>query len=120
LSNATLNLGREYARWFPQSFLKAGLRQLPSVLKVPPAELDTTTVLERQPVTALIIAGVADEIMPLDEVRKVFRAAAPGSTCLEVADATHEAVPFFFDELVPVVRGWLERQPDLIGSPSGD
>src|SRR5262245_20787109 len=27
LSNATLNLGREYARWFPQAFLKAGLKR---------------------------------------------------------------------------------------------
>jgi pimeloyl-ACP methyl ester carboxylesterase len=32
LSNATLNLGREYARWFPQFILKAGLKRLPTLL----------------------------------------------------------------------------------------
>jgi pimeloyl-ACP methyl ester carboxylesterase len=109
LSNATLNLGHEYARWLPQIFLKAGLKQLPAMLKVAPDELDPTTALARQPVTALIVAGLQDKIMPVEEVQKVFKATAPGSTCLEVHGASHEAVPYFFTDLVPVVREWLDQ-----------
>lgn len=109
LSNATLNLGREYARWFPQSLLKAGLKQLPAVLEVEPSELDTTTVLERHAVSALIIAGTQDHIMPLDEVQKVLAAASPDSELIEVSGATHETVPYCFDSLVLPVQAWLDR-----------
>jgi len=120
LSNATLNLGGEYARWFPQWLLKAGLKQLPVVLKVRPEELDTTEVLNRSPVSALIVAGIQDKIMPLNEVRKVFRSAAPGSELLEVSGATHEAVPYYFDILGPPVKGWLDLQTTSADTPSGD
>lgn len=109
LSNATLNLSREYARWFPQFLLKAGLKQLPAVLEVKPEELDTTKVLEGHAVTALIIAGTQDRIMPLIEVNRVFGATAPGSKMIEVAGATHETVPYCFDSLATVVRAWLDR-----------
>ena len=120
LSNATLNLGHEYAPWLPQTFLRAGLKELPAVLKIAPDELDTTTVLARQPVAALIVAGMQDKIMPVQEVRKVFLAAAPGSTCIEVPGATHEAVPYYFDDLVPVVRGWLDNQSLSRSAAAGD
>jgi pimeloyl-ACP methyl ester carboxylesterase len=110
LSNATLNLGNEYAGWFPQAVLKAGLKQLPAILKVEPGELDTTTVLTRSSVRALIVAGMEDKIMPPSEVRKVFQLAAPGSELLEVAGATHEAVPYFFEVIGPPLKGWLELQ----------
>ena len=120
LSNATLNLSREYARWFPQFLLKAGLKQLPAVLEVEPEELDTTTVLERHAVSALIIAGTQDSIMPLDEVRRVFVAAALDSGLIEVSGATHETVPYRFDSLLPPVRAWLERPFDRDSNVSAD
>jgi pimeloyl-ACP methyl ester carboxylesterase len=109
LSNATLNLGREYARWVPQGFLKAGLKQLPALLKVEPSQLDTTTLLTHHQVSALMVAGTKDKIMPLDAVRSVFDLAAPDSELLEVPGATHEAVPYYFDDLIAPVRGWLNR-----------
>lgn len=120
LSNATLNLGREYARWFPQSLLKAGLRQLPDLLEVAPGELDTTTVLTRAPVRALIVAGTDDKIMPLDEVQKVFQLAAPGSELLEIPGATHEAVPYYFEALAPPLLGWLDLQANTPRASQGD
>lgn len=107
LSNATLNLGREYARQVPQCFLKAGLRRLPALLDVEPSDLDTTTVMADSRVNALVIAGTRDKIMPVEEVRRVFEAAAPDSAFVVVPLATHEAVPYYFDELVPRVREWL-------------
>jgi len=110
LSNATLNLAREYAGWFPQSLLRAGLGKLPGLLRVAPIDLDTTTVLSTSSVSALIVAGTEDKIMPLADVRELFRLAAPGSELLEVPGATHETVPYYFDAIGPVLVGWLELQ----------
>ena len=120
LSNATLNLGREYARWFPPILLRAGLKQLPVILNVEPAELDTTEVLARSPVSALIVAGKEDKIMPLDEVRRVFRSTGCGSELLEVTGATHEAVPYYFDVLGPSIKRWLDTQTNSMAVSSGN
>ncbi len=111
LSNAVLNISREYAGWMPEAFIKAGLKKLPSVLRVPRAELDTTTLMARQPVVALLVAGAADHIAPVDEVRKLRDLAASGSKLIVVPGATHEAVTYFFDELVAPVLAWLEAEP---------
>lgn len=108
LSNATLNLAREYARWFPQSLLRAGMKALPGLLHTAPDELDTTTVLTRTPVNALIVAGTGDRIMPLPEVRALYELTAPGSEMLEVPKATHETVPYDFGAIGPPLVGWLE------------
>ena len=110
LSNATLNLCHEYARWLPQWLLQAGLKKLPALLEVAPGELDTTTVLARSPVVALFVAGAKDKIMPPGDVRSLFDAAASGSEWVEVPGATHEAVPYYFDDLVPPVLQWLDKQ----------
>jgi pimeloyl-ACP methyl ester carboxylesterase len=115
-----LNLGREYASWFPPALLKAGLKQLPGLLGVQPGELDTSTVLARAPVNALIVAGMEDKIMPPSEVRKVFRLAAPGSELVEVPGATHESVPYYFDIFGPPLKGWLNLQTSRPDVPSGD
>ncbi len=50
----------------------------------------------------------------------VFRLAGPGSTCMELPGATHEAVPYFFEDLVPVVCGWLQGQSDAARPRSWD
>jgi pimeloyl-ACP methyl ester carboxylesterase len=110
LSNATLNLCREYAPLLPAWLLKAGLKQLPVLLNVNPDELDPATVLARNPVLALFVAGGEDKIMPVGEVRGLYQAAAPGSQWLEVPGATHEAVPYYFDDLAPPLLKWLDQQ----------
>ena len=107
LSNAVLNLCNEYAGWMPRWWLKSGLRQLPSVLEVPAAELDTTTVLARHPVTALLVAGAEDKITPVTDVEALYALAAPGSELIVVPGATHEAVTYFFADLAPPVLAWL-------------
>lgn len=108
LSNATLNLAREYAPWFPRAILKSGLKQLPEVLQVDANALDTTSVLAGQSVTALIVSGMADKIMLPADVREVFQITAPGSELVEIPGATHETVPYYFEQLSPLVKGWLE------------
>jgi len=109
LSNAVLNLRSEYAGWMPRCFIQAGLKQLPSVLNTPADELDITTVMARHPVTALLIAGTDDKITPAAEVKRLKTLAAPGSRLILVPGATHEAIPYFFSDLVPPVLSWLSE-----------
>ena len=107
LSNAVLNISHEYASWIPRSVLRAGIKQLPALVKVSPEELDTTAVLGRNPVAALFIAGGDDQVSPLTEVKKLYAVAAPGSELVVVPQASHESVPYFFNDLVPPVLEWL-------------
>jgi pimeloyl-ACP methyl ester carboxylesterase len=112
LSNAVLNLCHEYAGWVPRMFLRAGLKKLPAVLEVPAQELDTTTELTRSPVTALLVAGAEDRITPVADVEQLQALAAPGSRLIVVPGATHEAVTYFFADLVPPVLAWLAGETD--------
>jgi pimeloyl-ACP methyl ester carboxylesterase len=107
LSNAVLNLCHEYAGWVPRMFLRAGLKKLPAVLEVPAQELDTSTELARNPVAALFVAGAEDRITPVADVEQLQALAAPGSKLMVVPGATHEAVTYFFADLVPPVLAWL-------------
>ncbi|MGA2788939.1 MAG: alpha/beta fold hydrolase [Verrucomicrobiota bacterium] len=107
LSNAVLNLCHEYAGWVPKTFIKAGLKKLPAVLDVSADELDTTTELAQRPVKALFVAGAEDKITPVADVKQLYALAASGSELIVVPDATHEAVTYFFADLVPPVLAWL-------------
>ncbi len=107
LSNAVLNIRRGYADWVPAGFVRSAARQIPVCLGVRAGELDTTTVLARQPVAALFIAGGEDTIAPAAEVSALEQLAAPGSQFIVVPQGTHEALTYFFDELAPPVLAWL-------------
>ena len=111
LSNAVLNICHEYAGWLPPALLKAGLKKLPAVVQVEPSQLDTTIALARSPVVTLFVAGGEDRVTPVSEVWNLFEAAAPDSAWMVVADATHEALPYYFNELVPPVLAWLQQLP---------
>ena len=110
LSNAVLNIGHDYAKWMPTGLVKAGLRKLPSILKVEPDELDPVSVLVRNPVEALFVAGDADKIAPPKDVQELFAKSVSGSELVVIPQATHEALPYYFNELAPPVLAWLERQ----------
>ena len=109
LSNAVMNIRSEYTPWIPKPFVRAGLEKLPVMLAVPPAELDTTTVLARRPVTALFVAGSDDKIAPAPDVKALYAQASPGSAWFLVPDATHESLAYFMVDLVPPVLAWLAR-----------
>jgi alpha-beta hydrolase superfamily lysophospholipase len=117
LSNSVLNLCHDYAAWLPRGIIRAGLRQLPVPLGVPAAELDTTTVLARHPVTALFVAGGEDTIAPVADVAALERLAAPGSRLLVVPHATHEALTYYFADLTAPVLAWLDRT-NQAGTPA--
>ena len=108
-SNAVLNIRREYTPLIPKVMVKAGIKKVPALLKIPADEFDTTIVLRRTPVRALFVAGGEDKIAPPVEVQKVRALALPGSEYVLVPDATHEALTYYFDELVPAVLPWLDE-----------
>ena len=110
LAPAVLNIGRDYAGWVPKFILRAGLDKLPSVLEIPQDELDMTSVLERKPVPALLVAGSDDEVTPLADVAEVFAKVSPGSRLVIVPQATHEALTYFFDDLTGPVIEWLDGE----------
>jgi len=107
LSNTVLNLRMDYASWLPKALIKAGIKQLPVVLGVPASELDTTTILARQPQTALFVAADGDTIAPVSDVNQLKALAAPGSELLIIPDSTHETVTYHFDKLAGPVLSWL-------------
>ena len=111
LSNAVLNIRREYAGWFPEFLIKSGLKKLPGVLKTPPDNLDITTVLQKHMESALFAVGDDDRITPLPEVVALRDLGAPGSRLMIVPKATHESVNFFLNDLLGPVTSWLEDQP---------
>ena len=110
LSNSILNICREYADWTPEWLLNAGIKQLPAVLNVRPGELNPSEWLTRTPVKVLFIAGESDRIVPLADIQKLRDLAADGSQLVILPGATHEALPYFLEELVPSVLGWLENE----------
>lgn len=120
LSKAVLNICHEYAAWMPQACVRAGLKRLPSVLKVAPRDIDTTTVLARSPVTALFAVGTEDNITPEADVRRLYQETAPGSEWVVVPGATHEAVTYYFDDLVPPVLAWLDGTTNSIPGSQGE
>jgi pimeloyl-ACP methyl ester carboxylesterase len=109
LSSAVLNICHEYAGCLPQTFVKAGLKHLPSLLMVEPSQLDTTSALARNPVAALFAVGQEDRITPVADVRKLYQEAVPGSELVVVPGATHEAVTYFFQDLLPPILSWLKE-----------
>lgn len=107
LSNAIVNIRRDYASWVPKFLIVSGIKKLPALLEVPAADLDTTTALSRHPVPALFIAGGGDRVTPPVEVEKLRALAAPGSEMMVVTNATHESLTYFFGDLAPPIVSWF-------------
>jgi len=107
LSNTVLNIRQDYASWLPKVVVESGLKRLPSILKIPASEFDTTTVLRRKPVTALFVAGGEDRITSVTEVECLRSLALPESEFIVVPDATHEALTYYFSDLLAPILAWL-------------
>lgn len=109
LSNAVMNIREQYCDWVPKWMVRAGIKKLPSLLQIRASEFNTTTVLRRKPVKALFIAGGDDKIAPVATVKRVEALAAPGSELIVIPGATHEALTYYFKDLLPVVLPWLDE-----------
>ncbi len=110
LSNAVVNIRRDYAAWLPGVLVRAGIKKLPVLYGVPAADLDTSTAIARHPFAALFIAGENDKVTPVAEVRRLRSLAAPGSGFVIVPRATHESLNYFFGDLAPPIIGWLASE----------
>ncbi len=119
LSNAVLNICHEYSRWLPDGLIRAGLKDLPRTLGVAPEELDTRTIMQRSPCDTFFIAGAQDRITPPEVVLELFAATTRQRQMLTVADATHEAAPYFFTDLEAPVVEWLNAT-ERASAPAGD
>jgi pimeloyl-ACP methyl ester carboxylesterase len=117
LSNTVMNLRGQYAAWCPKILIRAGLKKLPSMLGVSASELDTTTVLARNPEAAFFVAATDDKISPAADVEQVRALASPQSQLLLIPDATHETVTYHFAELAPPVVAWLTAADAQTNSP---
>jgi pimeloyl-ACP methyl ester carboxylesterase len=108
-SNAVMNIREQYADWVPKAMVRAGIKKLPALLKIPAAEFDTTTALRQRPVKALFVAGGQDDISPVAEVKRDYALALPGSELILVPGATHEALTYYFKQMAPAVLAWLDQ-----------
>lgn len=114
LSNAVLNICREYAPCLPRALPRAGLKRVPELLGVEPWELDPVSVLARHPVQGLLVAAGQDQVTSGLDMVRLRGVLSPGSKLVVVGEASHETVAYCFDEVVPVVRDWLN------GAQAGD
>lgn len=110
LSNAVMNICREYSPAMPACFPRAGLKKVPALLGVAPEELDPITVLNRHPVKCLLVTAGTDKVTSAEDMRRLSNALAPGSQVVVVAYASHETVTYAFSDLTPMVRNWLSTE----------
>jgi alpha-beta hydrolase superfamily lysophospholipase len=107
LSRAIMSITDQYARWLPNSFLRAGLRKLPEFLHVKPDELNPSSWMEQNQHRTLFVAGGADKIVTSDEVQRLYHLAGEGNELLVIPNAAHEPLPFYLDKLSEPVLRWL-------------
>ncbi len=110
LGNAIENLRADFAPWLPAAWIRAGVRRFPEILGVPAEELDTLTVLGRRPISALFLAGGHDVIAPPAAVEALQNASRPGSRLWVLDGSNHEALPFRFPEMAPVIERWMNER----------
>lgn len=109
LGAAVQNIRRQYARWVPKSFIAAGLRELPRLLNVQPGELHPACWVNNDLSDVLFVAGSADAIATLDQVKALHQLAGAGNKMLILHDAGHETLPFYLEHLAEPVSHWLKQ-----------
>jgi pimeloyl-ACP methyl ester carboxylesterase len=110
LDVAIENVRADFASWVPAAWIRAGARRLPEVLGVAGEELDTLRVLARRPVPALFLAGANDAIAPPGAVEALQNVSRPGRRLWVLHGSNHEALPFRFQEMAPVVERWMDER----------
>lgn len=110
LGDVIENVRADFAPWIPPVWIRAGVRSLPEVLGVPEEELDTLSVLRRRPIPALFLAGGNDVIAPPAAVEALQNASSAGSRLWVLDGSNHEALPFRFPEMAPVIERWMEER----------
>lgn len=102
-------LRSEYARWLPAGWVRRAAVRLPGMLGAAPNALDTDAAIRGRAVRALLVASVGDRITPPEDAAALRELAGAGSEFLVIGDATHETLPYAFDQHGRFVRDWLAR-----------
>jgi len=109
LSNAVLNISKEYSPWFPAVLLRAGLAELPNSLGVTVNQLNANSLMPQCGAATFFVAAETDRITPPPMVEELFELCPTDRQLLVVPAATHEAVLFYFDALELPVGEWLNQ-----------
>jgi pimeloyl-ACP methyl ester carboxylesterase len=109
LSNAVVNICREYAPLMPLAFPRAGLKLVPGELGVAASDLDPLTVVRRHPVRCLLITSDGDKVTSPEDMRRLSDALAPNSRVAVVLNSTHETAAYQFGDVIPLVQDWLDQ-----------
>lgn len=123
LGRAILNIADQYAGWLPDWWIRAGIRSLPELLKVERCDLNPECWLREEGEekgAALFVAGEKDRIAPVNEVRRLYEMAGfDRSDFVLVPNATHEGLPFMFDDLADPVVKWLNEEEGIVKRETG-
>ena len=109
LSTAMEGIRATYARWVPATWVQAAAKELPGLLAERGDALDTTSIAGRIRVPVLFVAGGRDVVAPVGDVRELQRSVVADSKVVVLDEAIHESLPYDFQRLGPVVRGWFEE-----------
>ena len=104
---ALVRLRDGYARWMPRPWVRGAARRLPQLLGVGREVLDTSSAIRGRSMRAFLVSGQGDVVTPPEDGSELRGLAGPGSGFLIVGDATHEVLPYLFDQHGEVVLRWL-------------
>ena len=110
LSTAMEGIRATYARWVPATWVQTAAKELPGLLAERGDALDTTSIAGRIRVPVLFVAGGRDVVAPVGDVRELQRSVVADSKVVVLDEAIHESLPYDFQRLGPVVRGWFEER----------
>lgn len=106
-ADAVVRLRDGYAPWVPKAWARRAALRLPELLDVPPHALDTAAAIRGKGVRAFFVASAGDTVTPPEASSELRELAGPGSGFLVVGDATHEMLPYLFEQHGPPVVKWL-------------
>ena len=110
LGEAIQNIRRQYARWIPTWFIAAGVQRLPKLLEVEECEMDPGCWVDGRLEDVLFVAGGADRIATLNQVRELVEGSGVDNRILIQPKAVHETLPFYLAELSGEVIEWLNAE----------
>lgn len=116
---AVLRLRDDYARWVPRGWVRNAAKKVPGLLGVGARELDTVSVVRGMRLRAMLVASASDVVTPPEDSAELRWELGAGSEFLIVGQATHETLPYLFQQHGERVREWLRGAVPGSGEPAG-
>ena len=112
---AAERLRREYAAWLPSGWVRRAVRRVPGRLGVEPTALNTTDAIRDRGVRGFIVMAAGDQVAPPSDGARLRECLGAGSGWMIVGPATHETMPFVFEQHGGWIREWLDGLPGRRG-----